>query len=174
MNLGDRALQVLKTFAPTVATALGGPLAGAAAGALVSVFGTKPGDDKGLENAILSASPDQLVAMRKVEDDFQVQMKQLGVTEEQLVYQDIASARTREEAVKDWTPTVLAYGITLGFFGVLVWMLVNGVPRFGGDVLLVMLGALQTAWVGITSYYFGSSVGARKGADALAKIAQQP
>jgi len=173
VNIGDKALQVLKTFAPTVATALGGPLAGAAVAGLEKVFGTTPGDDKALNDALLAASPEQMVAMRKVEDDFQVQMKQLGVTEEQLEYADTASARAREEVVKDNTPMILAYTTTIGFFGILFWMLIYGAPK-DSDVLLVMLGALGSAWTAIVAYYFGSSLGARKGLDALTQIAKQP
>lgn len=172
-TLGSKALQVLRTVAPTVATAIGGPLGGIAATAVMSLFGTT--DQKSTEDALLAATPDQLVALKKVEDDFTVQMKQLGVQEEQLQFADIASARAREASVKDWTPAVLAYGVTLGFFGVLGWMLFKGVPRdSGGDVLLVMLGSLGTAWTGIVSYYFGSSTGAQKNAETIAQIAKQP
>ena len=173
MNIGTKALQVLKTVAPMLGTAVGGPF-GAIAGAAISAALGTPGDDKATEAALLAATPDQLVALKKAEQDFQVRMRELEISEEKLSFDDAASARQREAAVKDHTPAILAYSVTVGFFGVLAYMLHYGVPRQGGDVLLVMLGALGTAWTGITGYYFGSSVGARKSADALADIAKQP
>ena len=174
MNFGAKALQVVKTVAPLLGTAIGGPFGAIAGAALSAALGTSPDDPKATETALLAATPDQLVALKKAELDFQARMKELGISEEKLAYDDAASARTREAAVKDNTPAVLAYAVTIGFFGVLGWMLAKGVPREGGDVLLVMLGALGTAWTGIVGYYFGSSVGGRKSAEALADIAKQP
>lgn len=172
-QLGSKALQVLGVVAPTLATAWGGPLAGLAVQKLESVFGAGNVNDA----ALIGATPDQLTALKKVDDDFQAQMKALGVQEEQLAYQDTASARSREIAVKDHTPAILAYSVTVGFFSVLGYMMAHGIQvgnNTGGEAVLIMLGALGTAWAGIVSYYFGSSTGAQKGAEALASIAKQP
>ena len=54
------------------------------------------------------------VALKKAELDFDAQMKSLGISEEKLAYDDVASARAREVAVKDHTPMMLAIGMDFG------------------------------------------------------------
>lgn len=177
MNLGDKALQVLKTVAPLIGTAIGGPLGPLAGAAISAVLGTKPGDAAAASAALVNASPDQLLALKKADDDFAAQMKALDVQEEQLAYQDVASARSRQVSIKDWTPAVLAYVVTLGFFGVLTYVMHYGVKigqGQGGEAVLILLGSLGTAWTAVVGYYFGSSVGARQSAETLGEIAKQP
>lgn len=171
MNLAKDALHVLQTVAPTIAKATLGPFGGLAAAAISAILGTPPTDVEATSAALLNATPDQLLALKKAEQDFQVQMKQLGIDEEKLAYEDTANARSREIATKDSTPKYMAYLITIGFFGVLGYLVVEGKPVSGGDVMLVMVGSLGTAWTGIISYYFGSSVGSASKTDALNKIA---
>jgi hypothetical protein len=173
VTFGAQALQVLRTVAPTIALAVGGPFGPLAATALSAVLGTAPGDSKAAEAALLSATPDQLLALKKAEEDFQVQMRTLGIAEEKLTFDDIANARARETAVKDSTPRILAYSVTVGFFGILGFLLWNGKPP-GGDVIMVMLGALGTAWTGIVSYYFGSSAGSASKDKTISDIAKAP
>lgn len=171
MNFGERALQVLKTVAPTLATAALGPFGPLAGAAISAVLGTPAGDSKAAEAALLTATPDQLLALKKAENDFQIQMKTLGIAEEKLSFDDTANARAREIATKDTTPKYMAYLITLGFFATLAYLIIYGKPQTGGDVMLVMVGALGTAWSGIVQYYFGSSAGSAAKTDAINKIA---
>lgn len=173
MNIGAKALQILRTVAPTVALAVGGPFGPIASAAISAVLGTPPGDDKTAEAALLNATPDQLLALKKAENDFQVQMKQLGIQEEKLTFDDIANARAMEVSTHDSTPKYLAYVITFGFFATLGYLIVYGKPQTGGDVMLVMVGALGTAWASIVSFYYGSSAGSSAKTDVINKIASK-
>jgi len=171
MDLAKDALHVLQTVAPTIARATLGPFGGLAATALSAILGTPSADPEATNAALLNATPDQLLALKKAEQDFQVQMKSLGISQDKLVFDDIANARARQVALKDDTPAILAYAITVGFFGTLGFLLWNGKPAAGGDALLVLLGSLGTAWAGVVSFYFGSSLGSQKKDTALAAAA---
>lgn len=171
MSFGTTALQVLRTVAPTLALAVGGPFGPLAATAISAVLGKSPDDTKGMETALLTATPDQLLALKKAEDDFQVQMTTLGIAEEKLSFDDTSNARLREMTVKDWTPRILAFGvvaITLIMEGM---MLVYGQPKsIDGVVLGRILGTWDGATMLVLAYYFGSSAGSAAKTDAINKI----
>ena len=163
-------MDLLKSFgpligavAPTIATALGGPLAGMAVRAVSSaLFGHETGTEADIMAALGQATPDQLTAMKKIDADFAVQMKSLDIDLERISAADRNSARNMQIETRDWIPRALAVGVTAGFFGILIWILMRGLPDSGKESLLLLLGALQTAWTGIVSFYFGSSAGSQK------------
>jgi hypothetical protein len=161
---------LLGQIAPTIATALGGPLAGLATKTLSNVLlGTEDGSSDDIAKAMQSATPDQLAAIKQIDADFKVRMAELEIDLERIAAGDRDSARNREIQTGDYTPKVLAGAITLGFFGILFWMFVYGVPKNGNEALLLMLGALQTAFTGVIAYYFGSSAGSKAKNELLAK-----
>lgn len=180
MSAWTSALNVVKTLAPTIATVLGGPLAGGAVTALESVFGITPTpsastDDRQstLAAAISGATPDQLAAMRKADQDYAVAMAQAGFKDTEtlagLAVQDRASARAMQISTKSWTAPFLALFVTLGFFGVLGVMMFYTLPQATHDALMLMLGSLGTAWTGVIAYYFGSSAGSDRKTELLAQ-----
>lgn len=65
---------------------------------------------------------------------------------------------------------LLTVGVTLGFFGLLGYMLKEDVPAANKDILNIMLGSLGTAWISIIGYFFGSSVGAKVNGDTIRKM----
>lgn len=162
--------KILGTVAPVLATAAGGPLAGVVVKTLASKLLGKPeATQEEVETAIVAASPDTLIKLKEIEAQFEKEMAQVGIDFERIASEDRASARGREIAVRDRTPSLLAFLITVGFFGTLGWMLVNGKPLSGGDALLVMLGALGGAWASVVSYFFGSSAGSKQKTEALSR-----
>lgn len=171
MNFDWKA--VIRTVAPALATALGTPLAGMATKVITdALLGADATDtsDEAIAMAVQSGGPDALIKLKEAELQFRRDMAKLEIDLEQIAAGDRASARQREATTGDvWTPRVLASGVTIGFFGVLVWLLAYGIPENGGEALLVMLGSLGTAWAGVISYYFGSSAGSRHKSDLLAQ-----
>ena len=167
----EALLNLVRTVAPSIATAVGGPLAGMATRAISEALLGKPdGTEAELVEAAKVATPEQLLALKNAEQDFAVRMRELDVDLERIDAADRNSARDREVKTRDLTPRFLAAAVTFGFFGVLSWMIANGLPANGGEAMLVMLGTLGTAWGAIISYYFGSSAGSREKTDQLNQV----
>ena len=144
----------LEQVAPTIATALGGPLAGLAVTAISKAIGVSEDDVEKTMNAGKMSS-DQIAQLKLAELEFQKSTQELGLNFEKLAADDRASARNMQVATKSWIPGALALGITIGFFGILLYMMTGNVTP--SNELLVMLGSLGTAWTGVVGYYFGSS-----------------
>ena len=146
----------LEQVAPTIATALLGPLGGLAVSTLSKVLGV---DEKEVQGVIDSGkmSAEQIAQIKLAEIEFQKQTQELGLNFEKLATEDRKSARDMQIATKSWIPGALSIGITFGFFGILIYMMTGNVSP--SNELLVMLGSLGTSWTGVIGYYFGSSAG---------------
>jgi hypothetical protein len=163
-------MDLLKTFgpllgsvAPTLATALGGPLAGLAVKSLSkALLGAEDFSEEAVMEAMATATPEQLAAVKKIDADFKVQMKSLDIDLERIAVDDRKSARTMQTETKDWIPRALAISVTLGYFGIIAYVLVSGLPMNGSEVLLMLLGTLSAGWTGVMAFYFGSSSGSQK------------
>ena len=159
---------LLGQLAPTIATAIGGPVAGMAVKALAGALGlSQDASPDDVQTALMNATPEQLAAIKKVDADFKVQMKELDIDLEKIAAGDRDSARNMQMHTNDWIPRAMAIMVTFGFFGILTWLLTKGVPPTGSETLIYMLGALGTAWTGIVQFYFGSSAGSKAKTDAI-------
>ena len=157
----------LKQIAPTVASALGGPLAGMAVSAISKAIGVD--EDKVsdlISNNKLTA--EQVAQIKIAEIELQKQANELGLNFEKLAVDDRKSAREMQAATRSVVPPALAAIVTVGFFGILVMMLLGKVDS-NNPAILMMLGSLGTAWTGIIAYYFGSSAGSQAKTDLLSK-----
>ncbi|WP_107495306.1 hypothetical protein [Thalassobius sp. I31.1] len=154
--------EILATVAPTVATALGGPLAGVATRAIAAkVLGREDASFEEVEAAITGASGADLVRLKELEYEFKAQMQEADIKLEQIAAEDRNSARQRQVQMKDWTPSVLGLAIIIGFFGVLAYIFRFGLPAEGSEVLLIMVGALGTMTSQVGNFFFGSSSGSK-------------
>ena len=168
---------LVKSIAPTIGTALGGPLGGIAGMALSKSLGlpeSTGADEKSLETALQGANPDQLLALKTADQAFALQMQKLGFENLQAIEAiqagDRSNARDREVKLQDWTPKALGIAITLGFFALLVLLMRREPPSGSRDILNIMLGSLGSAWIGVVSYYFGSSAGSARKTELMSTV----
>lgn len=149
---------LIEAIAPTIATALGGPVAGMAVKALsTALFGHADASESDITSALSNATPEQISAIRKVDNDFKVQMKQLDIDLVKIAADDRNSARQMAIATHDLTPRILAFVIVVswGFFQHFV--VTHDVSPGMRELIIRVLGTLDGALMLVLSYYFGSS-----------------
>lgn len=166
---------LVRAVAPTLGTALGGPVGGMAVQALSTALLGKPdGTEEELAAKMAGATSADLVALKKADQDFAVAMRNADIDLERIAAGDRDSARVRETAAHDsWTPRGLGLIVTIGFFGVLYYIITHGVAQdtSGGAVVLVLLGSLGTAFTQVLNYFFGSTSQSAAKTDMLGKAA---
>jgi membrane-bound ClpP family serine protease len=147
-------MEWLKQIAPTIATCLGGPLAGLAVTAVSKALGI---DEEKVQDVIDSGklNSDQIVSIKQAEIELQKSAQELGLNFEQLAVEDRKSARDMQTETKSIVPPLLSILVTIGFFGILGGLMSGKIMT--SDALMLMLGSLGTAWTGIIAFYFGSS-----------------
>ena len=154
----------LKTIAPTIATALGGPLAGLAIEAVSKAVGIDPKDVQAtISEGKLNA--DQIMLLKQAEIDMAVRAQEMGLDFAKLNVEDRKSAREMQAETRSYIPAILAVTVTVGFFGILIGLMTETFKT--SDALMLMLGSLGTAWTGIIAFYFGSSAGSQAKDDLL-------
>ena len=144
----------IESIAPTIASCLGGPLAGLAVEAVSKAIGVDP---SAVQDTINSGklTADQIASIQSAEIALKAKAQEMNLDLEQLAVQDRKSARDMQTTTKSFIPPLLALIITLGFFGILIGMMTGKVTS--SDALMLLLGSLGTAWTGVISFYFGSS-----------------
>jgi len=158
----------IQAIAPTIATALGGPLAGTAIKAIsTAIFGHPDATTDELNKVLENISPDLALKLKQAEQDFIIENRKLDLQSESLPFDDKKNAREREVDIAktghaDKTPEYLAYIITAGFFGFLFCLSFLPIQTSMHDVVMILVGTLSTAWVGVVGYYFGTSIGSKQ------------
>ena len=161
-------IDTLKALAPTVATALGGPLVGAAVAEIGSVFGvSEPTVDK--IAAVINdgrLTPDHLAAIRELEMKYQAEEKERGFRYSELVFKDMDSARNLAVQTKSNTPTILSYGVLLGG-GAMLWSVLYGYAKADSVLAGTLIGYAVSEMKQVLAFWFGSSIGSSQKTDAL-------
>ena len=154
LNLLKGVKGILGAVAPTIGTALGGPMGGMAAKMVAEALGVD-NDPKKIEKAIQAATPEQLAELKKIDADFDVKMKELDVDLFALETADIQSARGMFS--KDWTARVIGVTVVGGFMGY-IFLVTLQPPEQNSEALInLVLGYLGGLASAIISFYFGAS-----------------
>jgi hypothetical protein len=196
-------IPVIENLAPTIASAIGTPLLGGAVAALEGVFGLTPPTSSTLSerqdsiaSAVTIATPEELAAVRKADQDYAARMAEAGfkdkeaiaalqLQEQALYVGDTADAR-RANANNDrvfWLGVVIlttfaaimfaslwgAYALLTGDLPVSNSAVVGMVSVFVGTVIGYVSANAQQ----VVGFFFGSSKGSEAKSDQMAAAFSQ-
>ena len=149
---------LIQNVAPTIATALLGPVAGMAVKALSSaLLGHEGGSEDDITNALANATPDQITALKKIDADFKVQMKKLDIDLVKIAADDRASARNMAVNTHSYTPSVLSYVTVVCWAIIQYYLFTHIIDPSMRELIARVLGTLDGALMLVLSFWFGSS-----------------
>lgn len=163
----------VKQLAPTVASALGGPLAGVAVEALGSIFGvSQPTQDK-IADVIANSqiTPDHIAEIKKLEMQYKNDEQERGFRYAELAFKDRDSARTANVSGGiQGRLFVLSIFLLVLTLGTEVWVLFNGYPSTIPDIIVGrVLGLMDAVAMMVLAYYYGTSSGSAQKTEIMAR-----
>jgi hypothetical protein len=123
----------------------------------------KPEDIPGL---LAQANPEQIAAIKKADQDFQVRMTELGFANVEalakLAVDNTKDARDMQKQTRSMVPAMLTGITVVGFFTLLIGAAAGQFALAGSDVLMLLLGVLARETASVYNFWLGSSDGSRQ------------
>jgi len=146
----------LAAIAPTLATALGGPMAGAATKFIADkLLGNEDASQDEIEMAVLNASPQDLTKLKELDNEFKLGMRKLDVDVFGLVVSDKESARDHNKESN--MPAVLSVALTVFIVGIVCALFYTEPPKGAREVLFMLLGVVIKEWSNSMHYWYGTT-----------------
>lgn len=159
--------EILKKTAPALATALGGPLAGAGTKFLADkLLGDSEASDSDIAAYIEQATPEQLAKLKELDYQFLLEMKKQGIELFKAESAEKNSARNREIELarlgkSDATTSRLAYLQNFGFYlmsAIILYLVHEGeIDSTEATLIGMILGYAISEAKTANAYYFGKS-----------------
>ena len=150
----------LKSIAPTIATALGGPLAGMAVEAISKAIGVDPSK---VQETINSGkmTADQIASLQTAELALKARAQEMGLDFEKLAVADRTSARQMQMTTNSFVPPLLSVLVVVAWATIQYFLLTHVIDPSMRELVARVLGTLDGALMLVLSFYFGSSSGSQ-------------
>ncbi len=166
---------VIGAVAPWIGTALGGPLGGMAVEAAANALGISEKTQDAVKQALSGATPDQMLALKKADEDFALQMQALGFKNtadlEAIAAGDRDSARKMQEAKPSIVPALLTCFVVGAFTATLILLLKFDVPTTNRDIVVYMIGQLSGGFTSALAFWLGTTRDSGRKTELLAQSA---
>ena len=155
MKLGG----LLKSLAPTIASAAGGPMAGMAGKMAAKKLGLPDTATANEIEDLIEREPDKAVMVREADKDFKNRIREMEIDLESFKTEVEDRKDARENFATDWTPKVFSV-LTLLLYGAFV-MIVTLMPHDQNDetIISLVLGQLSGILGTAAAFFYGSSSG---------------
>ena len=154
---------VVRSIAPVLGTALGGPMGGAAAKFIGDkLLGDPEATVDDIEKLVVNANPEKLAELKALDNEFKAKMKQLDIDVFKLENEDRQGARELFKVDKRPQMALSALFI-IGYF-VILGLLMGGTITIADamrDTVILLLGILTREVPTIMQFWFGSSSGSK-------------
>ena len=153
-------MEFLKTLAPMVGSAFGGPFGGIAAGFIAEKLGLKGKTVDAVTKALTDnkMTADQVTAIRLAEIDFTKFMAQNEITIAQLDTQNTADARKRDMTLGVHYRADSMYVLAVALIAALVYVVLNsGLDEYAKGIVTLVLGRFLGYLDNIYNFEFGST-----------------
>ena len=155
MKLGG----LLKSLAPTIASAAGGPMAGMAVKMAAKKLGLPDTATANEIEDLIEREPDKAVMVREADKDFKNRIREMEIDLESFKTEVEDRKDARENFASDWTPKVFSV-LTLLLYGAFV-MILTLMPHDQNDetIISLVLGQLSGILGTAAAFFYGSSSG---------------
>lgn len=152
MKLGG----LLKSLAPTIASAAGGPMAGMAVKMAAQKLGVPDATANEIED-IIEREPEKAVLLKEADKDFKSRIKEMEIDLESFKSELEDRQHARETFKNDWTPKVFGI-LALLLYGAYV-MAVTIMPHDQNDetIISLVLGQLSGILGTMAAFWFSGS-----------------
>jgi len=156
--------EVISSAMPFIGSLLGGPLGGKAGEVLAEALtGSKGASQEEIDKAILSITPDKLLELRKLDEQYKQQLLSAKVESLRIETEDRDSARRTQvsnaKANSLNMPAVLSLIIIPGFFVILLIIMLHPIQESSRSVIDLLIGFLGGAIGQVIAFYFGTTSG---------------
>lgn len=170
--------KLVSTVAPWIGTALGGPLGGMAVEAAANALGLTDKTVDSVKQALAGVTPDQMLALKKADQDFALQMQALGFKNvadlEAIAAGDRDSARRMQTAKPSPVPALLTCFVVGAFTATLVLLLKFDVPATNRDIVVYMIGQLSGGFTSALAFWLGTTRDSGRKTELLAQSTPNP
>ena len=149
---------LLKTLAPTLAQAAGGPMAGMAVKMVAAKLGSPEASVDQIEK-ILETQPEKAFLVKQADVEFQDSLREMEIDLESFKAEVDDRKDAREKFSDDIMPKIFALIALIGFLGYVFMVTIQPPDANDDGVVNLILGYLGGLVSGISAYFYGGSNG---------------